>query len=101
MLFVFALIHKVVVEIPYIFAQTVIYGPIVYAMIEFEWDATKFMWYLYVMFFTLSYFTFYGMMTTAMTSNLQSASITSITAYSIWNIFSGFIIPRPVSHGYS
>ncbi|KAH6756618.1 pleiotropic drug resistance 12 [Perilla frutescens var. hirtella] len=77
---------QVVIEIPYIFAQTMIYGLIVYAMIGFEWVAAKLMWYLYIMFFTLSYFTFYGMMTAAMTPNLQIASIISVGAYSLWNI---------------
>ncbi|KAG0454790.1 hypothetical protein HPP92_024082 [Vanilla planifolia] len=33
---------QVAVEIPYIFVQAIIYGIIVYAMIGFEWTATKF-----------------------------------------------------------
>lgn len=88
---------QVVIEIPYIFVQTMIYGSVVYAMIGYEWMASKFLWYLYIMFFTLSYFTFYGMMTAAMTPDPQISSIISIAAYSLWNLFSGFVIPRPVS----
>ncbi|KAI3455370.1 hypothetical protein Pfo_012033 [Paulownia fortunei] len=86
---------QVVIEIPYNFAQTAIYGTIVYAMIGFEWTAKKFMWYMFFTFFTLLYFTFYGMMTMAMTPNQQIASIISTAVYSFWNLFSGFVIPRP------
>ncbi|RVW58199.1 Pleiotropic drug resistance protein 1 [Vitis vinifera] len=82
------------VEIPYVFAQAVVYGVIVYAMIGFEWTAAKFFWYLFFMFFTLLYFTFYGMMAVAATPNQNIASIVAATFYTLWNLFSGFIVPR-------
>ncbi|KAJ4714209.1 Pleiotropic drug resistance ABC transporter [Melia azedarach] len=85
---------QVMIEIPYIFAQSIVYGVIVYAMIGFEWTAAKFFWYLFFMFFTFLYFTFYGMMAVAMTPNPQIAIIVSSAFYSIWNLFSGFIVPR-------
>ena len=85
------------VEIPYVFAQAVVYGVIVYAMIGFEWTAAKFMWYLYFMFFTFLYFTFYGMMAVAATPNQNIASIIAAAFYGLWNLFSGFIVPRNVS----
>ncbi|KAL2544743.1 ABC transporter G family member 40 [Forsythia ovata] len=50
---------KVVIELPYLFIQTLIYGVIVYAMIGFDWTVTKFFWYLFFMHFTLLYFTFH------------------------------------------
>lgn len=68
-----------------------------YAMIGFEWTAVKFFWYLFFMYFTLSYYTFYGMMTVGLTPNYNVASVVSTAFYSIWNLFSGFIIPRTVS----
>ncbi|KAJ7951847.1 Pleiotropic drug resistance ABC transporter [Quillaja saponaria] len=86
---------QVVIELPYIFAQAVVYGLIVYAMIGFEWTAAKFFWYLFFMYFTLLYFTFYGMMAVAVTPNHHIAAIVSSAFYGIWNIFSGFIVPRP------
>ncbi|XP_050231595.1 pleiotropic drug resistance protein 1-like [Mercurialis annua] len=86
---------QVVIELPYIFSQALVYGVIVYAMIGFEWKADKFFWYLFFMYFTLLYYTFYGMMSVAITPNQQVASIVSSAFYSIWNLFSGFIIPRP------
>lgn len=88
---------QVMIEIPYVFLQTLIYGVIVYGMIQFEWTAIKFFWYLFFMFFTLLYFTFYGMMGVAFTPNHNIASIVSSCFLLIWNLFSGFIIPRTVS----
>lgn len=84
-------------ELPYVFVQAVVYGLIVYAMIGFEWTVAKFFWYLFFMYFTLLYFTFYGMMTVAVTPNPNIAAIIAASFYGIWNVFSGFLIPRPVS----
>ncbi|EER98908.1 ABC transporter G family member 36 [Sorghum bicolor] len=86
---------QVVIELPYALVQASIYGVIVYAMIGFEWTAAKFFWYLFFMYFTLLYFTFYGMMGVGLTPNYQIASIVSTAFYNIWNLFSGFFIPRP------
>jgi ABC-type multidrug transport system permease subunit len=86
---------QVAVEVPYIFIQSLVYGVIVYAMIGFEWTAAKFLWYLFFMFFTLAYFTFYGMMTVAITPNPHIAAIIAASFYGLWNLFCGFIVPRP------
>ena len=88
---------QVLVEIPYIFAQTIVYCLIVYAMIGFEWTATKFFWYTFFQFCCLLYMTFYGMMTVAITPNANIAAIVAASFYGFFNLFSGFIIPRPVS----
>ncbi|GAB4850133.1 transcription factor [Ancistrocladus abbreviatus] len=86
---------QVLIEIPYIFMQSAVYGSIVYAMIGFQWTAAKFFWYLFFTFFTLLYFTYYGMMSVAITPNHHIASIIASVFFSIWNLFSGFLIPRP------
>ncbi|KAH9321643.1 hypothetical protein KI387_016282, partial [Taxus chinensis] len=86
---------QVVVEVPYILVQTVVYALLVYSMIAFEWTAVKFFWFLFFMFFTFLYFTFFGMVTVATTPNFHVAAIISSAFYSTWNLFSGFIIPRP------
>ncbi|KAL6645521.1 hypothetical protein ACP70R_017129 [Stipagrostis hirtigluma subsp. patula] len=86
---------QVVIELPYALAQVTIYGVIVYTMISFEWTAAKFFWYIFFMYFTLLYFTFYGMMAVGLTPNYHIASIVSSAFYAIWNLFCGFIIPRP------
>ncbi|KAJ4718269.1 Pleiotropic drug resistance ABC transporter [Melia azedarach] len=85
---------QVMIEIPYVFVQSFVYGTIVYAMIGFEWTVAKFFWYQYFMYLTLLYFTFYGMMAVAMTPNHHISAIVSSAFYGIWNIFSGFLIPR-------
>ncbi|KAH9611644.1 hypothetical protein KSS87_005311, partial [Heliosperma pusillum] len=83
---------QALIEIPYIFVQALVYGVIVYAMIGFEWTAAKFLWYLFFMFFTLCYFTYYGMMTVAITPNHHVAAIIASAFYGIWNLFSGYLI---------
>jgi hypothetical protein len=90
------LISQVIIELPYALVQSIIYGVIVYSMIGFEWTAAKFFWYLFFGYFTLLYFTFYGMMAVGITPNHHIASIVSAAFYLIWNLFSGFIVPRPV-----
>ncbi|KAL2332417.1 hypothetical protein Fmac_019998 [Flemingia macrophylla] len=84
----------IVVELPYIFTQAVTYGVIVYAMIGFEWTAKKLFWYLFFMYFTLLYYTFFGMMAVAVTPNYPVSAITAAAFYAIWNLFSGFIVRR-------
>ncbi|XP_024523228.1 ABC transporter G family member 35 [Selaginella moellendorffii] len=86
---------QVLIEIPYIFLQTIFYAGITYSMINFEWSAAKFMWYFFVMFFTFMYFTYYGMMAVSITPNHQVAAIMASSFYSLFNLFSGFMIPKP------
>ncbi|KAG0492944.1 hypothetical protein HPP92_006342 [Vanilla planifolia] len=86
---------QVLIEIPHIFLQTIVYGLIVYSCISFHWTLVKFFWYLFFMFMTFLYFTFYGMMAVAMTPNSDIAAIVSTAFYAIWNIFAGYLIPRP------
>ncbi|GFP99541.1 pleiotropic drug resistance protein 1 [Phtheirospermum japonicum] len=83
------------IEIPYVFTQSIIYGLIVYSMMGFDWTAEKFFWFIYFLFFTLLYFVLYGMMTVAVTPNHNVASIISSFFYALWNLFCGFIVPRP------
>ncbi|XP_077211686.1 pleiotropic drug resistance protein 1-like [Tasmannia lanceolata] len=86
---------QLVIEVPYILLQTLTYGIIVYAMIAFEWTAAKFFWYLFFMFFTFLYFTYYGMMSIGLTPNQDISAIFSSAFYALWNLFGGFLIPRP------
>ncbi|XP_052166850.1 ABC transporter G family member 47 [Oryza glaberrima] len=84
---------QVAIELPYIFLQTIIYGMLVYAMIGYEWSGAKFFWYLFFMYFTLSYYTFYGMMAVGLTPNYNMSTVVSTGFYTMWNLFSGFLIP--------
>lgn len=88
---------QVVVEIPYVIIQAVYYTLIVYSMMNFQWTASKFFWFYFISFFSFLYFTYYGMMTVSISPNHQVAAIFAATFYSLFNLFSGFFIPKPVS----
>ncbi|XP_078149902.1 pleiotropic drug resistance protein TUR2-like [Carex rostrata] len=83
------------IEIPYNFIQSVMYGIIVYVLCDYKWTAYKIFWFWFVMFFTFLYHTLFGMMSVAMSPNFHIAAVVAAGFYSLWNIFSGFIIPRP------
>ncbi|KAM7512769.1 hypothetical protein LguiB_011644 [Lonicera macranthoides] len=85
---------QVAIEFPYVLAQALIYCTIFYSMASFEWTIIKFIWYIFFMYFTMLYFTFYGMMTTAVTPNHNVAAIIAAPFYMLWNLFSGFMIPH-------
>lgn len=82
------------IEIPYVFVQAAIYSIMVYSMMDFQWKAAKFFWYLFFSFFTFLYFTYYGMMNMSLTPNHNISAIVSSAFYLIWNLFAGFLIPR-------
>ncbi|XP_057870079.1 ABC transporter G family member 36 isoform X2 [Cryptomeria japonica] len=88
-------LSQIVIEIPYIFLQTVMYGLITYFMIGFQLSVVKFFWYIFTMFFTFLYFTFYGMLAVSITPNFQVAAVVASAFYNLFNLFSGFLIPRP------
>ncbi|KAK3031146.1 hypothetical protein RJ639_035144 [Escallonia herrerae] len=85
---------QVAIEFPYVLAQALIYCTIFYSMAALEWTVVKFSWYIFLMYFTMLYFTFYGMMTTAVTPNHNVAAIIGAPFYMLWNLFSGFMIPH-------
>ncbi|XP_078165731.1 ABC transporter G family member 36-like isoform X2 [Carex rostrata] len=85
---------QAIIEVPYILVQALTYSLIVYAMIGFDWTVAKFFWYLYFSYFTLLYFTFYGMMCVGFTPNYNVATIISAAFFGLWNLFSGFIITK-------
>ncbi|XP_030526427.1 pleiotropic drug resistance protein 1-like isoform X1 [Rhodamnia argentea] len=86
---------QVLIEVPYILAQTITYIFIVYPMIGFEWKAEKFFWFMFFMFFTMLCFTFFGIMAVGLTPNHHIAGIVSFAFYCLWSLFSGFLVPRP------
>ncbi|KAG5404332.1 hypothetical protein IGI04_010451 [Brassica rapa subsp. trilocularis] len=88
-------ISKVAVEIMYNTIQTGVYTLILYSMIGYDWTVTKFFWFYYYMLTSFIYFTFYGMMLMALTPNPQIAGICMSFFVVLWNLFSGFLIPRP------
>ncbi|KAM5564594.1 hypothetical protein ABKV19_018929 [Rosa sericea] len=85
---------QVGIELPYTLIQTIIYVVISYTMIGFEWTVSKFFWQLFFIYFTYLYFTLYGMMSVAITPNIAVSAVVSTAFNPLWNIFSGFIIPK-------
>ncbi|KAE8649240.1 hypothetical protein Csa_014650 [Cucumis sativus] len=81
-------------EIPYIGAQTIIFGVTTYLMVNFERSLGKFLLYILFMFLTFTYFTFYGMMAVGLTPTQHMAAIVSSAFYSLWNLFNGFLVPK-------
>ncbi|XP_072954744.1 ABC transporter G family member 51 [Typha angustifolia] len=88
------------VEIPYILAQTLIFGIITYFMINYERAIGKLLLYLVFMFLTFTYFTFYGMMAVGLTPSQHLAAVISSAFYSLWNLLSGFLVPKPSIPGW-
>ncbi|KGN47083.1 ABC transporter G family member 31 [Cucumis sativus] len=88
------------VEVPYIAAQTIIFGVITYLMVNFERNVGKFFLYILFMFLTFTYFTFYGMMTVGLTPSQHMAAVVSSAFYSLWNLLSGFLVPKPSIPGW-
>ncbi|KAK1401932.1 pleiotropic drug resistance protein 3-like [Heracleum sosnowskyi] len=86
---------QVIIEVPYLFAQSVVYVLITYPMIGYSWTACKVFWYFYSMFCTLLYFTYMGMMIVSFTPTYPVAAILQSSFYTMFNLFSGFIIPQP------
>ncbi|XP_062167430.1 ABC transporter G family member 39 isoform X2 [Alnus glutinosa] len=86
---------QVAIETIYVAIQTFIYTLLLYSMIGFEWKTGKFLWFYYYIFMCFVYFTMYGMMVVALTPGHQIAAICMSFFLSFWNLFSGFLIPRP------
>ncbi|KAL1822525.1 hypothetical protein ACET3Z_009303 [Daucus carota] len=86
---------QVAIETIYVAIQTGTYTLILYSMIGFEWTATKFFLFYYFIFMSFFYFTMYGMMVVALTPSRQIAAVVMSFFLSFWNLFSGFLIPRP------
>ncbi|XP_043691781.1 pleiotropic drug resistance protein 2-like [Telopea speciosissima] len=86
---------QVAIEAVYISIQTLLYALLLYSMIGFQWQATKFLYFYYFIFMSFIYFTMYGMMVVALTPGHQVAAIVMSFFISLWNLFSGFLIPRP------
>lgn len=65
-------------------------------MIGFEWTAAKYFWFFFILFFGVLYHTYYGMMMVSLTPNATLATICASFFYAVFNLFSGFLIPKPV-----
>uniref|UniRef100_A0A803MQI5 ABC transporter domain-containing protein n=1 Tax=Chenopodium quinoa TaxID=63459 RepID=A0A803MQI5_CHEQI len=86
---------QVAIETIYTVIQTVLYTLILYSMIGFEWNFGKFIYFCYFITTCFIYFGMYGMMLVSLTPGPQVAGIVMGFFLSLWNLFAGFLIPRP------
>ncbi|KAH9617937.1 hypothetical protein KSS87_004826 [Heliosperma pusillum] len=86
---------QVAVEAIYNVIQTLVYVLLLYSMIEFEWKIGKFLYFYYFILTCFIYFTMYGMMLVSLTPGHQFGAILMSFFLSLWNLFAGFLIPRP------
>lgn len=85
------------IETIYVTIQATIYTLIIYSMIGYEWKVGKFFFFFYFMWMSFIYFTLSGMMIVALTPSYRIGAILLYFFFSLWNVFSGFLIPRVVS----
>jgi ABC-type uncharacterized transport system permease subunit len=65
-------------------------------MIGFQMSAEKVFWFVIFMVLSFVYYALFGMVTVALTPNLEIATGLSFVIFTFWNVFSGFIIGREV-----
>ncbi|CAM0913032.1 unnamed protein product [Alopecurus aequalis] len=87
-------VAQMAIELPYMLVQVFMCVAIVYPMIGFQMTTSKFFWFLLYVVLSYMYFTLMGMMTVALTPNIDIASGFSFLFFLFWNVFSGFIIGR-------
>ncbi|XP_016466204.1 pleiotropic drug resistance protein 2 [Nicotiana tabacum] len=87
---------QVAIETIYVAIQTFIYSLLLFSMIGYQWTAEKFFYFYYFIFMCFTYFSMYGMMVVALTPGYQIAAIVMSFFLSFWNLFSGFLVPRPL-----
>ncbi|GMI97568.1 polar auxin transport inhibitor sensitive 1, PLEIOTROPIC DRUG RESISTANCE 9 [Hibiscus trionum] len=85
---------QVLIEIPYLFAQAVVFVIITYSMIGYYVTAYKVFWYFYAIFSTLLSFSLLGMLLVSLTPNTAIAGALTSTCYPLTNLFSGFLLPK-------
>ncbi|KAH7834726.1 hypothetical protein Vadar_019026 [Vaccinium darrowii] len=86
---------QVMIELPHMLALAIVFVIITYPMIGYYWSIAKVLWYFYAVLCTLTYFTYAGMLISAMTPGLHIAAILLSPFYSLCILFSGFFIPQP------
>ncbi|XAR64951.1 Iron-chelate-transporting ATPase [Bertholletia excelsa] len=85
---------QVAIEIIYVLIQTFIFSLILYTMFGFHGHVGKFFLFYYFIAMSFSYYTLYGMMLVSVTPNYHVASIAMSFFLYLWNLFSGFVVPR-------
>ncbi|GAY65521.1 hypothetical protein CUMW_241780 [Citrus unshiu] len=86
---------QIIAEVPYIFFQTGIFIMVTYPMVEYYGSMYKIFCYFYMMFCSLLYYNYLGMLLMLLTPNYMVAAILSSAYHTMLNLFSGFFILEP------
>ncbi|KAJ4823602.1 drug-responsive transcription factor pdr3 [Turnera subulata] len=86
---------QVLIEVPYLLIQAIIYVSIAYPMIGYSACGYKIFWSFYGIFCTLLCFNYLGMLLVSVTPTIQLASILASASYTMLHLFAGFIVPKP------
>lgn len=87
---------QTVVELVYNIAQGILYTVPIYAMVGYDWKPVKFFYFLFFISASFLYLAVFGAMLIACSPSQLLASILVSFTITSWNIFAGFLIPRPV-----
>ncbi|CAO2839378.1 unnamed protein product [Amaranthus hypochondriacus] len=86
---------QLAIEIIYIASINMGYALLLYSMIGFEWTVEKFFYFYYFIFMCFAYYTVYGMMLVSLTPRPEISAILMTFFVTLWNLFAGFLLPRP------
>ncbi|XP_056693218.1 ABC transporter G family member 39-like isoform X1 [Spinacia oleracea] len=86
---------QLAVESIYIVTINFAYTLLLYSMIGFEWTVVKFFYFYYYIFMCFAYYTVYGMMLVSLTPRPEISAILMTFFVTLWNLFAGFLLPRP------
>ncbi|XP_073306955.1 pleiotropic drug resistance protein 3-like isoform X1 [Primulina huaijiensis] len=86
---------QVTIELPYVFMLAALYVTIIYPSVGYYASVSKVLWCFYTTFCTFLYFIYLGMLIISLTPSLQVASVMATAVYTIWSLFSGFLLPGP------
>ncbi|KAG2484025.1 hypothetical protein HYH03_017115 [Edaphochlamys debaryana] len=86
---------QILAELPFLICQVILYVGILYPTVHFMFDGPKFGWFLlYVMLDVLA-FTYMGMGAMNLSKNMPIAIAGASLLLMLWDLFCGFLIPRP------
>lgn len=95
--FKFLNLLQAAIEMPYVFIQVLLYTIIIYPTIGYYWTVHKFLWFLYTSFCAVLSYVYVGLLLVSLTPNIQVATILASFFNTVQTLFSGFILPAPVS----
>ncbi|KAL5582721.1 hypothetical protein UlMin_015163 [Ulmus minor] len=86
---------QVTIEVPYILIDAVIFVIVTYPMIGYYGTTYKVLWYFYGLLCSFLYFKYLGMMLVSVSPNPNIAIILLSFCSRLFNLFAGFLLPKP------